>query len=67
MTWDTGGCFIQLTLQSGVILSKVSSNSMGVMMNDEGHVLEKRQLWLNSKHYFIICPEGARKTMKNIN
>jgi len=32
---------------------------MGVMMNDEGRVLEKRQLWLNSKHYFSICPEGG--------
>jgi hypothetical protein len=27
-------------------------------MNDRGRVLEKRQLWLNSKHDFSICPEG---------
>jgi hypothetical protein len=44
MTWNTVGCFIQLTLQSGVILRKVSNNEMGMMMNDKGRVLGKGQL-----------------------
>ena len=67
MTWNRGGYFIQLTLQSGLILSKVSSNEMGVMTNDKGRVLLKRQLWLNSKHYFGICPEGGKENHEKLH
>ena len=48
----------------GYILSKVSSNEMGVMMNDNGRVLEKRQLWLNSKHYQYLSGGGRGKPRK---
>jgi hypothetical protein len=36
------------------------------MMNDKGLVLEKKQLWMNPKHYLRICPEGGEENHEKL-